>query len=130
LKKSFNKFALIPIPFIITMIGLLIFLDDSNETVSTILFILIVICFYITLTIITSSNQYDSTRWFNASKAKNLDEDIYGHYSEITKQFSFVYDHVKENAILISETDKLRLENFIVMIVEHQRLLPLYKHLF
>lgn len=130
MKKRFNKFSLVPIPFILVLLYILIFLDDVSDTVFMIVLFLVGSSFYITFGLLTSADQYNTKKWFNADKIKNLDLDIYGHYARITKQFSFRYDVVKENVILVNENDKLRLENFIVMIVKHNRFLPVYRRRF
>lgn len=130
MKKRFNKLSLIPIPFVCIMIGFLIFWPGSNDTINLFFLILIASGFFITIALLTSSDYYNTKKWFNANRIKNLESDIYGHYATITKQFTFRYDPSSENVIVVSETDKKRLENFVVMIVKHSKFLHLYKHRF
>ena len=130
MKKNLVKFVLIPIPYVVVLIGFLIFGDDSFDEVISFLLVFVGASIIMLMALVNSPEQYDTKKWFNANKIKNLEEDIYGHYAEITKQFTFGYIPGKEKVIVVGDMDKLRLEHFIVAVVKHQKFLPLYKHRF
>ncbi len=130
MRRKPNKLLLIPLPFILVVVILIANLD-LPEGSSELLFIVVffVSIFYL-FVVAKFTYGIESKSWFNADKVKNLDTDLYEHYSTLTKGFTFEFTVGEEIGMPIDDNDKLRIEHLVVMLVKHPRYFLLYRRQF
>jgi hypothetical protein len=97
-----------------------------------------VLFIFIGMTVIFLIAEYRTQRvnkLFNATHIKNLNENLYGYYADLTRQFTYQFDPnetglITNIASTMNQNARLRLEHFIVMLMKHDKLLYLYKNKF
>ena len=145
MKRNKNKssiYSLLPIPFFFGVVALSVlegFIRDRlSENMTNIVMIILLFVlvggFIVTIVIMLSKEDITNSKNFNAKRVKNLEDDIYGHYSKLTNQFTYTFNPNEDGSFYygmwMNEHDRYRLEHFIVTIVKHPKFLQLYKHRF